>query len=82
MGKANKLAEKLIRNSVDELAYYFSFSDDDLKDMETQMQESLFTLQRTGVITKMANQEILANSAEENLNKYYELYVNKVYRPD
>jgi tetratricopeptide (TPR) repeat protein len=82
VGKANKLAEKLIRNSVDELAYYFSFSDDDLKDMETQMQESLFTLQRTGVITKTANQEILANSAEENLNKYYELYVNKVYRPD
>jgi hypothetical protein len=80
--KADKLAEKLINSSVEELAYYFSFPDKDLKNMEMQMQESLFTLQRTGVITRSANQEILARSSEENLNKYYELYVSKVYRPE
>jgi len=46
------------------------------------MREALYTLQKTGVSTKDANQEKLASLADANLNKYYELFVNKVYRPN
>ncbi|MCX6286991.1 MAG: DUF2723 domain-containing protein [Bacteroidetes bacterium] len=82
MKKADEIAEKLISTSTEKLAYYFSFPDKDLKEMEIPMQESLFTLQKVGVCAKDANQEKLARLADQNLNKYYELYVNKVYRPE
>jgi len=80
--KANQIAGKLINNSTEKLAYYFSFPDKDLKDMEMPMREALYTLQKIGVSTKEANQEKLASLADANLNKYYELFVNKVYRPE
>ena len=80
--KAGQIAEKLITSSTAKLAYYFSFPDQDLKAMETPMQEALFTLQKIGVIAREANQEKLAVLADENLNKYYEMYVNKVYKPE
>ena len=79
---ANRIAEQLIAASTEKLAYYFSFPDQDLKDMETPMQEALFTLQRMGVSAQEARQEKQAKLAEENLNKYYEMYVSKVYRPE
>ena len=50
--------------------------------MEVPMQEALFTLQKIGVCTKGANQENLAKLADQNLTKYYDLYVTKVYRPE
>jgi hypothetical protein len=50
--------------------------------MEMPMREALYTLQKIGVSTKEANQEKLASLADANLNKYYELFVNKVYRPE
>ncbi len=80
--KAHEISLKLINGSTEKLAYYFSFPDKDLKDMEIPMQESLFTLQRIGVAAKNANQEDLAKLADQNLTKYYDLYVNKVYRPE
>ncbi|MCX6281850.1 MAG: DUF2723 domain-containing protein [Bacteroidetes bacterium] len=80
--KANAIVEKLIQSATDKLAYYFSFPDKDLKEMELPMQESLFTLQKTGVCTKNAGQEELAKLADQNLTKYYEIYVNKVYKPE
>ncbi|MCX6284495.1 MAG: hypothetical protein NTW31_09705 [Bacteroidetes bacterium] len=80
--KANEISQKLISGSTEKLAYYFSFPDKDLKDMEIPMQESLFTLQRIGVCTKNARQEDLAKLADQNLTKYYDLYINKVYRPE
>ncbi|MEI6883015.1 MAG: DUF2723 domain-containing protein [Bacteroidota bacterium] len=80
--KANQLAERLIKTSSEKLAYYFSFPDKDLKDMEIPMQESLFTLQKIGVCANEAKQEDLAKLADKNLSSYYELYVNKVYRPE
>ena len=80
--KANQIAEKLINSSTGKLAYYFSFPDKDLREMEVPMQEALFTLQKIGVSTKEANQENLAKLAGQNLTKYYDLYVTKVYRPE
>ncbi|MCX6241866.1 MAG: DUF2723 domain-containing protein [Bacteroidetes bacterium] len=80
--KANQIAEKLINSSSLKLAYYFSFPDKDLREMEVPMQEALFTLQKIGVCTKGANQENLAKLADQNLTKYYDLYVTKVYRPE
>lgn len=80
--QANQIAEKLIKTSTEKLTYYFSFPDKDLKDMEIPMQESLFTLQKIGVCTSEAKQENLAKLADKNLSTYYEIYVNKVYRPD
>ena len=50
--------------------------------MEIQMREGLYTLQKIGVSAKEAGQDQLAATAEQNMNKYYELYVNKVYKPE
>jgi MFS family permease len=78
--RANAIAEKLIRTSSGELAYYFSFPDMDLKDMEIPMQESLFTLQKIGVCTGLAGETKLSKQADEALTRYYDLYMNKVYQ--
>lgn len=80
--KANEIAEKLIASSAEKLAFYFSFPDKDLKEMEMPMQESLFTLQKIGVCTSEAKQDKLAKLADGSLTKYYELYMNKVYKSD
>jgi len=79
--KADEIAQKLNRYSTEELAHFFSFPDRDLKPMELSMQESLFTLQRLSVITKEAGSEKLAKETEDNLQKYYTLYMEKVYQP-
>ncbi len=78
--KANDIAEKLIRAAGDELAYYFSYPDPDLKDLDVNIQQSLFTLQRLTVITKGVNQEKLNKEAETSLEKYYNLYIEKIYQ--
>ncbi len=78
--KANDIAEKLIRTSVEELAYYFSFPDTDLKDLDVNIQQSLFTIQRLTVITQGVKQEKLSKEAETGLEKYYNLYIEKIYQ--
>ncbi|MDD4604322.1 MAG: DUF2723 domain-containing protein [Bacteroidales bacterium] len=80
MSKANQIAEKLLKYSTDDLAYYFSFPDEDLKAMDYSIQESLYTLQRLSVITREAKQDKLADPAEKALKKYYDRYVEKVYQ--
>ena len=79
--KANAIAAKLTRNVTDELAYYFSFPDEDLKRMDLTLQEGIFTIQRLSVIVKEAKQDKLATEAETTFKKYYDLYVQKVYQP-
>ena len=80
--KATKLANKVLKNSSEELAYYFSFPDKDLKSLDLNIQESLFTVQRLGVVVKDGGQEKLSGQADETLKKYYDIYINKVYEPE
>lgn len=79
--KGNAIAEKLISYSGDELAYYFSFPDADLPDMDVNMQEALFTLQRLSTVSKEAGQDKVSERAEGVMKKYYDIYIQKVYQP-
>ena len=79
--KANAIAESLHRNIAGDLAYYFSFPDRDLKDMDMSLQEAVFTVQRLSVVVREAGQEKLATETEATLKKYYDLYLEKVYQP-
>jgi len=78
--KANRIAEKLYSYTTVNLGYYFSFPDKDLKDMDLELQQSIYTLQRLAVITKNANQVKLAKDSDADLQKYYNLYIEKVYQ--
>jgi hypothetical protein len=79
--KANSLAAKLARNVTDDLAYFFSFPDKDLKPMDMTIQEGVFTMQRLNAVVGEAGQTKLAAETEATLKKYYDLYVEKVYTP-
>ncbi len=79
--KANAIAVKLTRNVTEDLAYFFSFPDKDLKPMDMTIQEGVFTMQRLNAVVKEAGQEKLAAETEATLKKYYDLYVEKVYTP-
>ncbi len=79
--RANEIAQKLNKNVTDDLAYFFSFPDKDLKSMDMSIQESVFTIQRLSAVVKDAGQEKLAATTEAALKKYYDLYVEKVYQP-
>ena len=79
--KANAIAAKLAKNATSELSYFFSFPDKDLKSMDMNMQEAVFTLQRLSVAVRDAKQDKLADETEAALKKYYDLYVEKVYQP-
>jgi len=78
--KANKIAEKLSKNVSGELAYFFSFPDEDLKPMDMNLQQAVFTVQRLSVVVRDAKQDKLAEQTEALLKKYYDLYVQKVYQ--
>lgn len=78
--KANQLAAKLNHTSTEELAYYFSFPDKDLKSLEYSIYEALFTLQRLSDMTTKAKQEKMAEEIGASLKKYYDLYIEKVYQ--
>jgi hypothetical protein len=79
--KANAIAERLNKNVTADLAYFFSFPDKDLKAMDLSIQESVFTMQRLSQATQDAKQADLAARTEATLQKYYDLYVAKVYQP-
>jgi hypothetical protein len=81
IAKANAIAEKLGKNTTEDLAYFFSFPDKDLKPMDMSIQEAVFTIQRLSVAEKEAGQVKLASQTEATLKKYYDLYVEKVYQP-
>ena len=71
-----------IKNIPEELAYYFSFPDADLKDLDMHIQEGLYTLNRLNEIAKKAGDEKTAGEAEKHLATYYELFMTKVYDPE
>ncbi len=79
--RANPLAEKVLKNAADDLEFIFRFADNDLKWMDMNIQEALFTLQRLGTATREAGQVKIADRVDEVLKKYYELYLAKVYEP-
>ena len=81
VAKANEVAAKLRKNVTDELVYFFSFPDKDLKAMDMSIQEAVFTIQRLSVAARDAKQEKFADETEATLKKYYDLYVEKVYQP-
>ena len=85
MGETAKglaLSKKVLKNSVEELAYFFSFPDRDLKPLDMNIQEALFTVQRLGEVAKAASQDDFATEVDNVMKKYYDLYVNKVYEPE
>lgn len=79
--KANALAWRLNKIVTDDLVYFFSFPEKDLKPMDMNIQEAVFTIQRLNETVKEANQEKLADVTGVTLKKYYDLYVEKVYQP-
>ncbi|MEI7662654.1 MAG: DUF2723 domain-containing protein [Bacteroidota bacterium] len=79
--KGNAITAKLSKNMSAQLAYYFSFPNEDLKSMDMSIQECIYTLQRLGVALKEAKQDKLATGTEALMKKYYDLYVEKVYQP-
>jgi len=79
--KAMKVAAKLNKNIVDNLTYIFSFPDNDLKAMDVNIQEEVYSLQRLGGALREAGEKKMAEDVEANLKKFYDLYVAKVYQP-
>ncbi len=78
---ANGMAEKLEKTTREDLEYFFSFPDRDLKPMDLNIQEAVFTMQRLNTVVTEAGQKKLETSTGESFRKYYDLYVNKVYQP-
>ncbi len=79
--KANAIAETLNKTVTEDLVYYFSFPDADLRPMDMTIQEAVFTMQRLSEVVKAAGQEKLTEQTAATLKKYYDLYVEKVYQP-
>jgi hypothetical protein len=79
--QANKISERLAKTVTEDLAFLFSFPDKDLKEMDMDIQEGVFTMQRLNEVVDAAGQEDLAARTEATLRKYYDLYVEKVYEP-
>lgn len=79
--KGDQIAERVYTVINDDLTWLFSFPDDDLKDCDLDLQQDIMTMQRLSVITKNHNREILAQKSEASLEKYYQLYMTKVYQP-
>ncbi len=79
--KGDQIAESVYTLINDDLAWLFSFPDDDLKDSDLDLQQDIMTMQRLSVVTKNNNREMLAQKSEASLEKYYQLYMTKVYQP-
>lgn len=78
--KGDQIAEKLFSLFNDDLAYIFSFPDNELKDFDLDLQQDITTMQRLSEITKDNNREPLAQKSAASLDKYYQLYMTKVYK--
>ena len=79
--KGLEIMELLTRYKKEELAYYFSFPDKDLPDLDMGIQEALFTMNKLSEAAHDAGQIDLANSADSTMNQYYDLFMRKVYKP-
>ncbi len=78
--KANDLASKLLKSTDEKLTHMFTFSDKDIKSLDMNIQEGIFTIQRIGLAVHNANQKFLIDQAEPLMKKYYDLYVARVYQ--
>jgi hypothetical protein len=76
-----KIAARLKSNTEQELAYYFSFNGQDLKDLDMHIQESLYTVQHLSAVLKENGREKESTEAESVLKKYYDQYMQNVYDP-
>ncbi len=79
--KGDQIAERVYTLINDDLSYLFSFPDEDLKNSDLELQQAIMTMQRLSVVTKDNNRESLAQKSEASLEKYYQLYMTKVYQP-
>jgi len=76
-----EIMEQLSRYKMNELSYYFSFPDKDLPDLDMSIQEALFTMNKVSQAAHQTKQVDLANAADSTMNKYYDIYMRKVYKP-
>ncbi len=79
---AMKISEQVKKTSTAELAYYFAFPDRYLKSLDLNIQESLFTLQRLGMVLTESGRKEDADAIEPEARKYYDLFLQKVYEPE
>ncbi len=75
--KANKIVERLITYSEQELKYYYSFSAAKGINLEREKQQSLAVLQRVVQLTTTQNQDLLNKKATSLFNTYYKMYGNE-----
>ena len=80
MNKAGAITERLYTQVDEDLAYLFSFPDTELKSLDLSLQEDLMTLDKLQSITAEYKQEILHKKIEPTFQKYYQLYLDKVYQ--
>jgi hypothetical protein len=78
---ANMIGEKIVKYKSEELDYYFSFPDSDLKPMSINIQEALISLNQMGDLGKKYNQQKISSAAEQSVSKYYNLFLEKAYQP-
>jgi hypothetical protein len=78
--KANALSERLFTLFDEDLAYLFSYRDSDLKSFDISLQEDLMTLDKLRAITSEYKQEALYKKVYASFQKYYQLYLDKVYQ--
>jgi hypothetical protein len=78
--KATLLAGKFVKLLDEDLTYLFSFPDRDLKSFEISMQEDLMSMDKLKTMISEYNQEDLSKKIDASFQKYYQLYVEKVYQ--
>jgi hypothetical protein len=78
--KANALTKRLFTLFDGDLGYLFSFPDSDLKSFDISLQEGLMTIDKLQAITNQYKQETLYKKIEPDFQKYYQLYLEKVYQ--
>jgi hypothetical protein len=78
--KATALAERLYNLFSEDLEYLFSFRDTDLKSFDMSLQEDLMTLDKLRSLASEFKQEALEKKVSASFQKYYQLYLDKVYQ--
>ena len=78
--KANALADRLFTLFDEDLSYLFSFPDSELKSFDISLQEDLMTIDKLRGLTSDYKQEGLYKKIYASFQKYYQLYLDKVYQ--
>jgi hypothetical protein len=77
--KGDSLSENLFRLMDEDLAYLFSFSANDLKEMGPSAEGSLAIMQKLQEIVHTYHREILEKKISAEFQKYYNRYLNEVH---